>query len=102
MNSAQLNCIENDRFALTGNINFSNVIDLYNNGCKHIAGSQTVIVHITLGNIQQSNSACLALLIAWLRHASHRGKHIHYHDTPDFLFNTAKVSGVDEILFQPS
>lgn len=96
---ANLMCTETGQFELRGSIDFNNVIDLCRDGCKHIENSAKPTVRIGLAQIEQSTSACLGLLIAWLRYAKQHGKQIDYHDSPDFLRSMAAVNGVDTILF---
>lgn len=99
MSKIQLNCVENNRLELSGQVDFSNVIDLYHDGCKHITRCNTAEIHIGLHDLQVSNSACLALFTAWLRYANQYDKDICYNDIPSAVMSMATISGVNAILF---
>lgn len=101
MTEKQLNCVGNDRFALMGVIHFNNVTDLYHAGCQHITDCTAATMHIELKQLDHSSSACLALLVAWMRHASGCGKAVEYHDAPSYLLSMAQVTGVAKVLFAP-
>jgi ABC-type transporter Mla MlaB component len=96
---ADLICTETGHFELRGSVNFNNVIDLCDSGCKHIEASAMATLCIGLAEVEQSTSACLGLLIAWLRCAKQYSKEIDYHDAPDFLRSMAAVNGVNKIIF---
>ena len=85
--------------ALHGPVDFDNMIDLYHLGCKHIGLCDAKAVQICLAGLAQSGSVCLALLLAWLRHAREYKKQVCYRNVPDFLTGLAKGSDVDKILF---
>lgn len=51
-----------------------------------------------LQGLKDSNSAAVALLLAWFRYAHHLGKSIGFIGTPQSLRNLIEVMELDEIL----
>jgi len=51
-----------------------------------------------LGDVEVSGSAAIALLIAWQRHATGKGKEIHFAHPPANLLDIAGACGVDDIV----
>ena len=92
-------CAKQNQIELHGAIDFHNIVDLYHTGCKHIALCAKTTVNITLSGLAQSNSACIALLLAWLRYGREQQKAICYYHAPDFLMRMIALSGIDCIVF---
>lgn len=92
-------CTKSNQLQLQGAVDFHNIVDLYHAGCQHIALCAKTTVEITLSGLRQSGSACIALLLAWLRYAQGQQKQICYGHAPDFLVRMLALSGVDCIVF---
>ncbi len=52
-------------------------------------------VTIDLGNVANTDSAGLALMIEWLKIARNRRAHLHFQNIPKQLLTLAKLSGFD-------
>ena len=59
-----------------------------------LAGTKQVTVD--LGGVTNSDSAGLALLIEWIKHARTKRLQIRFRNIPEQLINLAKLSGLDK------
>lgn len=66
-------------FNLHGDLNFTNVMPLYQQGAKLIAGfNPTSLVQIDFSGLTSANSAAIALMVDWLRYAKKAGKSLQF------------------------
>ncbi len=85
-----------DAFALSGNIDFNNVNQLYEIGIEAFEKQKTIF--IDLGHIHKSDSSGLALLVAWIRYANQMQKQLHFKNMPSCMYHFSRVCGVDSLL----
>ena len=86
---------EGARLVVSGAVTLGNAASLLEEGRRHIAeGVQT----IDLGEVNEMDSALLAMLLAWLRDARSRGKTLAFVNLPESLRTIARLYGVDRLL----
>ena len=85
------------RVSLSGQLTFDSVIDLQGREEALLAGSDERL-EVDLGQVSRSDSAGLALLVAWLRSARKMGKSITFLNVPKQLRAIAAVSGLEALL----
>ena len=89
--------IERDgaRMAVSGAVTLGNAATLLEEGRRHIAeGVQTV----DLGEVNEMDSALLAVLLAWLRDARGSERKLSFVNLPESLRTIAQLYGVDRLL----
>jgi len=82
---------------IEGNLDFENVVDALNTSYPYIDAATNKLV-FNFSNLQQSNSAGLALMTNLLRYANKKHKSIYLSNIPEKLLSAAKISNLDEIL----
>ena len=86
---------EGPRLVVSGAVTLGNAAALLEEGRRHIAeGVQT----IDLAEVNEMDSALLAVLLAWLRDARSRKKKISFVNLPESLRTIAQLYGVDRLL----
>lgn len=60
--------------------------------------STTAALTIDLGGVQRADSAGVALLIEWLRHAQTQGKPLRFENIPQQMLAIARLSGVEGLI----
>ena len=86
---------EGPRLVVSGAVTLGNAAALLEEGRRHIAeGVQTV----DLAEVNEMDSALLAVLLAWLRDARSREKKICFVNLPESLRTIAQLYGVDRLL----
>ena len=86
---------EGARLVISGAVTLGNAAALLEEGRRHIAeGVQT----IDLAEVNEMDSALLAVLLAWLRDARSREKKISFVNLPESLRTIAQLYGVDRLL----
>jgi phospholipid transport system transporter-binding protein len=86
---------EGPRLVVSGAVTLGNAAALLEEGRRHIAeGVQTV----DLGEVNEMDSALLAVLLAWLRDARGRNKNLSFVNLPESLRTIAQLYGVDRLL----
>ncbi len=86
---------EGPRLVVSGAVTLGNAAALIEEGRRHIAeGVQT----IDLGEVNEMDSALLALLLAWLRDARSRQRQLSFVNLPESLRTIAQLYGVDRLL----
>jgi phospholipid transport system transporter-binding protein len=86
---------EGARLFVSGAVTLGNAAALLEEGRRHIAeGVQTV----DLGEVNEMDSALLALLLAWLRDARSRNRALSFANLPESLRTIAQLYGVDRLL----
>jgi phospholipid transport system transporter-binding protein len=84
------------RATITGDVTFRTAGKLLPAGLGLFEGQNAVVVD--LGAVTKVDSAGLALLLEWLRHARREGCTVTYTGLPDKLVAIAKLSGVEAML----
>lgn len=86
---------EGPRLVVSGAVTLGNAAALLEEGRRHVAeGVQT----IDLGEVNEMDSALLAVLLAWLRDAHGRERPISFVNLPESLRTIAQLYGVDRLL----
>ena len=86
---------EGPRLMISGAVTLGNAAALLEEGRRHIAeGVQT----IDLAEVNEMDSALLAVLLAWLRDARGRDKKLSFANLPESLRTIAQLYGVDRLI----
>jgi len=86
---------EGPRLVVSGAVTLGNAAALLEEGRRHIAeGVQTV----DLAEVNEMDSALLAVLLAWLRDARSREKKLSFVNLPESLRTIAQLYGVDRLI----
>ena len=86
---------EGPRLVVSGAVTLGNAAALLEEGRRHIAdGVQTV----DLAEVNEMDSALLAVLLAWLRDARSRDKKLSFVNLPESLRTIAQLYGVDRLI----
>ncbi len=85
------------RYALTGDLTFATVPDLWRNRSSGVFGKDAA-VRLDLSGIFRVDSAGIALLIEFTRTVRNYGGTILLEQAPPQLMAIATVSGLDEVL----
>ena len=94
----QLRAAGNNTFVLSGTLTFESVPHVW----KQSAAMFEKIPEVTLdmGNVSRSDSAGLALIVAWLRNARRQSATIRFRNVPEQLLAIAKTSRLEHLLVQ--
>ena len=86
---------EGARLVVSGAVTLGNAAALLEEGRRHIAeGVQTV----DLAEVNEMDSALLAVLLAWLRDARGSNKTLSFVNLPESLRTIAQLYGVDRLI----
>ena len=86
---------EGPRLVVSGAVTLGNAAALLEEGRRHIAeGVQTV----DLAEVNEMDSALLAVLLAWLRDARGAKRKLSFVNLPESLRTIAQLYGVDRLL----
>ena len=86
---------EGPRLVVSGAVTLGNAAALLEEGRRHIAeGVQTV----DLAEVNEMDSALLAVLLAWLRDARGAERKLSFVNLPESLRTIAQLYGVDRLL----
>lgn len=83
------------RYAISGELTFTTVPDLWRSGSGDLSGGP---VRVDLAGITRIDSAGIALLIEMVRTVRKRGGDIFLEHAPSQLMAIATVSGLEEVL----
>ena len=88
------------RIKLVGQLNFTSVAQLLNQGGVSFDAEQAENgqIAIDLSEISRCNSASLTLLLDWMKKAQQKGVQIKYHSAPTQLMIIAQAYGIDHEL----
>jgi len=91
-------CIEckNSVLQLKGEIDFYNVVSLWQQGLIFINDLESV--KVDLKQVLESDSSGLALLTAWVRAAREKNKKIVLINIPNFMRDILRVYGLEDVL----
>ncbi|MEX0731535.1 MAG: STAS domain-containing protein [Aquisalimonadaceae bacterium] len=84
------------RLRLRGDVGLENVRQLWERGRTELAGQRQL--EIDLSEVERTDSAGVALLVAWTREAHAGGVVIRFANIPDQIRAIAHVCGVEAIL----
>ena len=85
---------------LQGNLVHHNIHVLHKNICSWISKHRDSALCISLAKVGYHNSAILALLLDWQRHAVKAGKNISVTHVPESLLSVMGLSGIQGLISQ--
>lgn len=83
---------DQNKFYLSGNLNFSNVNLIYEKSLKELTSLQQLVFDFS--EVQSNNSAGLALIIEWRNYAKKNKKEISFIHLPQNLLAIAEIAGI--------
>lgn len=96
MSAAALAPLGEGRFELRGDLDFSSVAGLLQDGLQAFGGYPAISVDLAhVGNV---NSAGLALLLEWRDQAAQNAQSIRFQHLPDALLAISRISNVEHLL----
>ena len=98
MQSAQLQTSADGIIKISGALTFSTVAALWEQSKHWFKKAVSTALRIDLKDVKQSDSAGVALLIAWTRSASQQHQAIHFVNLPEQMRAIVHVSGLEKIL----
>lgn len=81
-------------FVIDGDLTFATIDKQTVKSFDFLKSSKPIT--IDLGRVPCTDSAGLALMIEWIKHARHHRSHLNFKNIPDQLRNLAKLSGFDK------
>ena len=97
MKVTQLNIDANGTIKVAGALTFATVNQLWQQS-KALLSPKTAALRFDLQDVSQSDSAGVALLIAWMRAAQQQKKSIHFTQAPQQMRAIVRVSSLEKIL----
>jgi len=95
---AQLSVLAPGRCHLSGELGFATAPSLWRQAATLLGAQVEGSVEVDLSGVTHSDSAGLALLVAWQSQARARGVALRYTAVPERLVAIAKISSVDSLL----
>lgn len=86
----------NEVFIISGELNFTTVMSLWVNSLALLTPHQEI--HFDLSEVSQCNSAGLALLLEWLKHAKLANQTITFKNIPQTILAIAKLANLTSVL----
>lgn len=96
-NQAQITT-SGDTLAVAGRVDFSNVVQLYEQGDTWLQVSAPGDCRLDFGGITQCNSAATTLLLSWLRSGSRCGKNISVANIPATMESLMDLGGLLKVV----
>ncbi len=96
MTVAAIAAVGDNSFMLSGPLCFDSVTLLWKTSLEMIDGESPLIMD--LGDVTLSDSAALALLLAWAREARRRKLEIQFKNAPEQMRAVANASGLSRLL----
>lgn len=96
MSTASLHAAAEGRLELSGTLDFDTVPRLVEEGAAYLTPDAQLV--IDLGGVVHTNSAGLAMLVAWLRRARQQGAQLRFAHLPAQMRAAAELTGVIGIL----
>ncbi len=87
--------IDGDRVVLNGDINYATVESALN---VQIFIGDVESVFVDFAGVKQADSACLALMLHWLREAKRQNRILAFTHVPQKLVALAEMSSLEEVL----
>nr|VFJ77139.1 MAG: phospholipid transport system transporter-binding protein [Candidatus Kentron sp. FW] len=97
---AELRATGKGNFSLSGELTFISVPNLWRKS-EHPAANTNGKVVLDLGEVTHSDSAGLALMVAWLRQSRDQNATIMFRNIPQQMLSLARTAGVDFLLEAP-
>lgn len=87
---------QNNIFSLSGELDFSNVMSVYQKSMPYLNACNEFIVDFS--KLKDSNSSGLALIIEWIKFSKQCNKLIHFKSISSELMSIARVAGLEHII----
>lgn len=93
---SRLNIIKDDsgNFVIDGDLTFATIDKQTLQSLSFLKTAQEIT--IDLGRVSNTDSAGLALMIEWIKHARQHRTHLKFKNIPEQLLSLAKLSGFDQ------
>lgn len=88
--------ILNNRFIISGDLNFSNVMSVYTKSLQQFGQWPEVVFDFS--QLKSSDSAGLALIIEWIKLSKRLHKTIRFKNLSAEIMSIAKAAGIDGML----
>lgn len=89
--------MEGNTLRLTGDLDFSNVMPLYQQSLS-LFQQNIELVCVDFSGLTSANSVVLALMVSWIRLAKQQAKTIQLKNISQDIMSLAKSSGLDKVL----
>lgn len=89
--------IENNVLYISGDLDFSNVMSLYQQSLSAFASQHQILV-FDFSGLRSTNSVVMAMIIDWMRHAKRVNKSIQLKYLSADVMSLAKASGLDKVI----
>lgn len=89
--------LENNILHVSGDLDFNNVMSLYQQSIQLFA-KQSSVITIDFSGLTTTNSVVLALIINWIRYANTLGKTISLQNLSQEVMWLAKGAGLDKVI----
>lgn len=100
MNTPSISAGRDGQFQISGDLTFTTVSRFLDKSLPMLRGEADSLV-FDLADVSRADSAGLALLIEWKRHAHHLNKVLSFAHIPEQLLNMASASGLEALLDLP-
>lgn len=87
---------ENNKFFISGEINFANVMFVYQRSLIEFIKSKQLAIDFS--QLQSCDSSVLALIIEWIKFAKEHHKPIQFYNLSADVLAIAKVTGLDHLI----
>lgn len=88
--------LRNNKFFVSGDVDFSNVMSVYNKSLPQLEKCSEF--NFDFSQLQSSDSSGLALVIEWIKLAKNKKKKIIFQHLSQDLLSIAKAAGIDVLL----
>ena len=90
---------QNNTFTLTGELDYSNVMSVYHKSLRDLKNLKKDVNYLfDFSQVKDSNSAAVALIIEWIRHAKQHNNQISFKALSENLISIVKAAGLDHII----
>ncbi len=96
MTAVAIAAVGGNSFLLSGPLCFDSVAVLWKTSLELIGGESPMVMD--LGDVTLTDSAAMALLLAWTREARRRKLKIQFKNVPEQMRAVAKASGLSQLL----
>ena len=87
---------QNDTFLLLGELNFFNVMSIYKKSLPQLHACLELAFDFS--QLKSSDSSGLALILEWIKFASHCNKPIRFSHLSEDLMLIAQAAGIDKLI----
>lgn len=94
--AAELQAMENGRFAVQGELTFASVPEMLKTSARLFQGQSRI--RLDLSGVRRADSAGLALLIDWRAQAGREKRALDFYAIPEQILAMARVNGVESML----